>query len=132
MAPLYEARGLTKAYAGQTVLSEAGDVEPFLATEWEVGEDADGNQTYTFSLRDDIPWVKYDPISGETSQEVDEDGNPLDDGGGNWGAVINGVLEDVDRELYSAQHPVVNMSGEIFVSRRTGEIVCKGFSNTGE
>ena len=38
--------------------------------------DADGNQTYTFSLRDDIPWVKYDPVTGETTQEVDEEGNP--------------------------------------------------------
>jgi oligopeptide transport system substrate-binding protein len=53
-----------------------GEVLPYLATEWEAGEDADGNATYTFHLRDDIPWVKYDPTTGETTQEVDEEGNP--------------------------------------------------------
>jgi oligopeptide transport system substrate-binding protein len=54
-----------------------GAVEPYLATEWEVGEDADGNQTWTFTLRDDIAWVNYDPTTGETSQVTDADGNPL-------------------------------------------------------
>jgi oligopeptide transport system substrate-binding protein len=49
---------------------------PYLATEWEVGEDADGNQTWTFKLRNDIPWVSYDPLTGETTQEVDDEGNP--------------------------------------------------------
>jgi oligopeptide transport system substrate-binding protein len=44
-----------------------------LATEWEASEDG---LEYTFYLRDDIPWVNYDPISGETTQEVDEEGNP--------------------------------------------------------
>jgi oligopeptide transport system substrate-binding protein len=52
------------------------EVVPYLATEWEIGEDADGNQTWTFYLRDDVPWVKYDPVTGETTQEVDADGNP--------------------------------------------------------
>ncbi len=68
--------GTENFFVGLTVLTEAGDVEPYLATEWEVGEDADGNQTYTFMLRDDIPWVKYDPVTGEVTQEVDEEGNP--------------------------------------------------------
>ena len=68
--------GTENFFVGLTVLTEAGDVEPFLATEWEIGEDADGNQTYTFMLRDDIPWVKYDPVTGEVTQEVDEEGNP--------------------------------------------------------
>ncbi|MFL7869849.1 MAG: ABC transporter substrate-binding protein, partial [Anaerolineales bacterium] len=52
------------------------EVLPYLATDWEVGEDADGNQTWTFMLRDDIAWVNYDPLTGETTQEVDDDGNP--------------------------------------------------------
>jgi oligopeptide transport system substrate-binding protein len=52
------------------------EVVPYLATGWEVGEDADGNQTWTFMLRDDIPWVNYDPTTGETTQVVDADGNP--------------------------------------------------------
>jgi len=55
---------------------ETGEVEPYLATEWESGEDADGNQTWTFNLRDDVPWVKYNPTTGEFVQETDADGNP--------------------------------------------------------
>jgi len=54
----------------------SGEVSPYLATEWEAGEDADGNQTWTFHLRDDIVWVNYNPVTGETVQEVDADGNP--------------------------------------------------------
>ncbi len=53
-----------------------GEVSPYLATEWESGEDADGNQTWTFHLRDDIAWVNYDPTTGETTQVTDDDGNP--------------------------------------------------------
>jgi len=53
----------------------SGEVEPYLATEWEMGEDADGNQTWTFKLRKDIAWVHYDPLTGETTQEKDADGN---------------------------------------------------------
>jgi oligopeptide transport system substrate-binding protein len=49
---------------------------PYLATEWEVGTDAEGFQTWTFKLRDDIPWVNYNPATGETTQAVDADGNP--------------------------------------------------------
>ncbi|HSH02419.1 MAG TPA: ABC transporter substrate-binding protein, partial [Anaerolineae bacterium] len=50
-----------------------GEVEPYLATEWSTNEDG---TIYTFKLRDDIPWVKYDPVSGETMQMMDADGNP--------------------------------------------------------
>jgi oligopeptide transport system substrate-binding protein len=52
------------------------EVEPYLATSWDIGENADGEQTWTFYLREDVPWVKYDPVTGETTQEVDADGNP--------------------------------------------------------
>jgi oligopeptide transport system substrate-binding protein len=56
--------------------SETGEVIPYLATDWEDGEDANGNQTWTFNLRDDIAWVNYNPLTGETSQVMDDDGNP--------------------------------------------------------
>jgi oligopeptide transport system substrate-binding protein len=55
---------------------QTGDVMPYLATEWEIGEDADGNATWTFKLRDDIAWVTYNPVTGETTQAVDDEGNP--------------------------------------------------------
>jgi oligopeptide transport system substrate-binding protein len=66
----------TNLFVGLTMQDDVGNVLPYLATEWEQGEDADGNQTWTFHLRDDIAWVNYDPLTGETTQEVDEDGNP--------------------------------------------------------
>lgn len=53
-----------------------GEVLPYLATDWEIGEDADGNQTWTFNLRDDIAWVNHNPKTGETTQVMDADGNP--------------------------------------------------------
>ena len=54
---------------------DTGAVEPYLATEWVEGTDADGNVTWTFTLRKDVAWVNYDPISGETKQVKDADGN---------------------------------------------------------
>jgi oligopeptide transport system substrate-binding protein len=53
-----------------------GEVSPSLATSWEAGEDAEGNQTWTFTLREDIAWVHHDPVTGETTQVLDEEGNP--------------------------------------------------------
>ncbi|PIE80708.1 MAG: hypothetical protein CSA11_07240 [Chloroflexi bacterium] len=51
-----------------------GEVLPYLATDWEVSEDG---LVYTFHMREDIPWVNYDPASGEWTQATDADGNPL-------------------------------------------------------
>lgn len=39
-------------------------VVPELATSWEVNEDAD---VWTFNLRDDVPWVRYDPATQQFS-----------------------------------------------------------------
>ena len=90
--------GTEVLFTGLTVLTYDGDVEPYLATDWETGEDADGNTTYTFNLRDDIPWVKYDPVSGETTQEVDEEGNPRFV---NANDVVYGVKRTLDPETAS-------------------------------
>lgn len=49
------------------------EVVPEAATSWDVSDDG---LTYTFTLRTDIPWVKHNPVTGETTQEVDADGNP--------------------------------------------------------
>jgi len=53
-----------------------GEVEPYLATDWWNDKDSDGNPVWTFKLRNDIPWVHYDPLTGEVSQIVDEVGKP--------------------------------------------------------
>jgi oligopeptide transport system substrate-binding protein len=49
------------------------EVVPEAATSWDISEDG---LVYTFNLRTDIPWVHYNPATGETTQEVDEEGNP--------------------------------------------------------
>ena len=55
---------------------ETGEVQPYLATEWISGEDGEGNRTWTFSLREDVPWMKYNPTRGEFTQSTDDDGTP--------------------------------------------------------
>ena len=52
---------------------ETADIVPEAATSWDISEDG---LTYTFNLRTDIPWVKHNPVTGETIQETDADGNP--------------------------------------------------------
>jgi oligopeptide transport system substrate-binding protein len=49
------------------------EVVPEAASSWTVSDDG---LTYTFTIRTDIPWVKHNPVTGETVQEVDADGNP--------------------------------------------------------
>ncbi|MEN8172674.1 MAG: peptide ABC transporter substrate-binding protein [Chloroflexota bacterium] len=48
-------------------------IVPEAATAWDISEDG---LTYTFTIRTDIPWVKYNTFTGETIQEVDEEGTP--------------------------------------------------------
>jgi oligopeptide transport system substrate-binding protein len=52
---------------------ETNEVVPEAAASWTISEDG---LTYTFTIRTDIPWVNYNPITGETSQEIDEEGQP--------------------------------------------------------
>ena len=49
-----------------------GELTPALATDWSVSDDG---LVWTFNMRDDVPWVHYDPISGEWSIVTDEEGN---------------------------------------------------------
>ena len=65
---------ITSMFVGLTQLDPiSGAVNPYLATDWDISEDG---LDYTFHLRDDVPWVNYDPTTGETTQAVDGDGNP--------------------------------------------------------
>jgi oligopeptide transport system substrate-binding protein len=48
------------------------EIVPEAADSWEISEDG---LTYTFHLRSDIPWVKFDAATGEVSQ-VEIDGAP--------------------------------------------------------
>ncbi|MCC6148104.1 MAG: hypothetical protein IT308_11115 [Anaerolineaceae bacterium] len=44
------------------------EVQPAIATKWDISEDG---KTYTFHLRDDISWVKYDAVKDEVVQVMD-------------------------------------------------------------
>jgi oligopeptide transport system substrate-binding protein len=46
---------------------------PALATSWTSSED---KITWTFELRDDVPWVQYNPTTGEIAVVTDDEGNP--------------------------------------------------------
>ena len=52
---------------------DTAEVVPEAATSWEVSDDG---LVYTFNLRTDIPWVYHNPVTGETTQVTDADGNP--------------------------------------------------------
>jgi oligopeptide transport system substrate-binding protein len=49
------------------------EVIPELATDWSVSEDG---LVWTFNMRDDVPWVRYNPATGETEVMTDENGDP--------------------------------------------------------
>jgi oligopeptide transport system substrate-binding protein len=61
-------------FTGLTILNEeTGAVEPGMAAEWSVSDDS---RVYTFNLRDDVPWVKYNNATGQVEQVVDDEGQP--------------------------------------------------------
>ena len=52
---------------------KTGEVTPWLAESWEVSDDG---TVFTFHLRKDIPWVKYNTATGEVELVTDDNGNP--------------------------------------------------------
>ena len=54
--------------------AESGEYLPVLAKSWEVSEDL---LTWTFTLREDIPWVTYNTETEQIEQVMGEDGDPL-------------------------------------------------------
>jgi oligopeptide transport system substrate-binding protein len=63
----------TQLFVGLTILDEeTGEVQPGMATDWEVSGDG---LVYTFHIRDDVPWVKLDSVGGEVEQVLDDAGS---------------------------------------------------------
>lgn len=51
-----------------------------------------------------------------------------DDACENWGAIFNGVLEDLDQEMKASQTPIMLTSGEILISKRlNGQVILKHY-----
>jgi oligopeptide transport system substrate-binding protein len=64
---------ITLTFPGVTrVNEETSVVEPSMATHWDVSDDG---LTYTFHLKEGVPWVKYDEVMGEVVEVTDEEGN---------------------------------------------------------
>jgi oligopeptide transport system substrate-binding protein len=64
---------IEETFVGLTRLDEESiEVVPGMAKEWEFSEDG---RTITFHLRDDVPWVRYDSITGEAVAVQDCEGN---------------------------------------------------------
>ncbi len=57
---------LRNLQVGLTQLHSDGDVLPMLATDWEISEDG---LEYTFNMRDDAVWVKYNTGTGEIEEQ---------------------------------------------------------------
>ena len=66
---------LEMTYIGLTATDEQSATIPGMASEWEVTENDDGTATYTFTLREGIPWVQYNPETDAVEEVTDADGN---------------------------------------------------------
>ena len=59
-------------FIGLTHLNEeTGAVNPGMAKSWDMSDDG---LVYTFHLRDDVSWVRYNPESGKVEQVTDDNG----------------------------------------------------------
>jgi oligopeptide transport system substrate-binding protein len=62
---------LSNTYVQLTLLDEESlELVPGMATDW--SQDAG---TFTFNIRNDVPWVEYDADAGEVVEVLDEEGN---------------------------------------------------------
>lgn len=52
---------------------ETTEIVPEAASDWDISDDG---LTYTFYVRNDIPWVYHNPATLETTQVTDDEGNP--------------------------------------------------------
>ena len=43
----------------------------------------------------------------------------------NWGAIINGVFEDLDQLLWQNRNQVVTLTGDLVVSRMQGQTIIR-------
>lgn len=63
-----------ETFGGLTRLDEVtNETQPGMASSWDISEDG---TVYTFYLRDNVSWVKYDGATDSVVQVLDDEGNP--------------------------------------------------------
>ena len=61
-----------EAFIGLTYLDAVtSETKPGMATTWDIVDNEDGSQTYTFHMRDDVPWVRWNGEEVETVKTCD-------------------------------------------------------------
>ena len=80
---------------------ETAEIVPEAATSWDISDDG---LVYTFTLRTDIPWIYHNPVTGETTQEVDDEGNPRFVTGDDF---VYGIKRACDPNVGSFQSSIV-------------------------
>lgn len=67
---------LNETYIGLTMLDDlTAATIPGMAESWELTDNGDGTSTWTFTLRQGIPWVRYNAATGAVEEVLDDAGN---------------------------------------------------------
>jgi oligopeptide transport system substrate-binding protein len=106
-------------FGGPTHLNEENtDIEPGMATEWEISDDG---LVYTFKLRDDVPWVKYNNATGEVEQVMDDEGNPRMVNANDFLYGIRRTQDPATASVYAYVNHIVENAAEVNGSGEKGE-----------
>jgi oligopeptide transport system substrate-binding protein len=109
----------SELFVGLTHLNEAtNETEPGIATEWEVSDDG---LVYTFKLRDDVSWVKYNNATGEVEQVMDDEGNPRIVNANDFIYGIRRTQDPATAAIYAYVNYIVKNAAEVNGGGEKGE-----------